>query len=313
MKKKVFLSITLALCLFSWAYFRWQVHWVHSPSEDPVWIEIPEESPFSIVTKTLHEQGLIRNEGFIKLYARLSGIDKRIQSGRFRIEPYSSPYEILQELSDPNPIKTQITITPGQSSYDIDRTLSKRQLIEEGSFIAYVKEHQLEGRLAPETYSIIENQFQIEDFAQQSESAYEELMKDFRLELGASPRSETDILIMASILEREAQNIGDMKLIAGILWKRLDEGWPLQSDVTLLYGKNKSTLTYDELQEDRPYNSYTRSGLPAGPISNPSAEAIRAALSPRKSEYWYYLATPNGTVLYSETNAEHEEKKQLHL
>jgi UPF0755 protein len=108
---------------------------------------------------------------------------------------------------------------------------------------------------------------------------------------------------MASILEREATSSSDRRIIAGILWKRLDDRMPLQVDAALAYVLNKdgTKLTSADLATTSPFNTYKNLGLPPTPIGNPGLSAIEDAISPESTTYWYYLSDSKGNIHYSST------------
>ena len=112
-----------------------------------------------------------------------------------------------------------------------------------------------------------------------------------------------EVVIMATILEREAPQGADRRIIAGILWKRIAIGMPLPVDVRFLYtlGKGTFQLTTKDLTTDSPYNTYTNKGLPPGPIGSPSEDALEAAVNPTKTKYLYFLADRSGVTHYSAT------------
>lgn len=124
-----------------------------------------------------------------------------------------------------------------------------------------------------------------------------------------------DILIMASILEKEARLSEDRKIIADILWRRLAEKIPLQVDATLQYITDRNTfeLTKKDLKIDSPYNTYRYKGLPPTPISNPGLDSIEAVIYPAPNSYWYYLSDKDGNLHYSESYKEHQNKKLKYL
>jgi len=104
-------------------------------------------------------------------------------------------------------------------------------------------------------------------------------------------------------------------LVSGILWERLKNKIPLQVDATITYitGKNDIKVSVEETKIDSPYNTYKYLGLPKGPICNPGLESILAAIYPKKSEYWYYLSTPEGETIFSKTLEEHNIAKAKYL
>ena len=121
-------------------------------------------------------------------------------------------------------------------------------------------------------------------------------------DIAASGHSMQEAIIMASIIEREAPDMQDMRMIAGVLWRRLKMGMPLQSDVTSLYTLPKGQqLTASYLQVDTPYNTYLHAGLPPTPIGSPSLAAIIAAATPIDKGYLFYLADHLGITHYCKT------------
>lgn len=124
-----------------------------------------------------------------------------------------------------------------------------------------------------------------------------------------------EIIIMASIIEKEMSSPEDGRIISGILWKRIEAGMGLQADATLTYltGKPSLKLTEEDLAIDSPYNTYKYRGLPTGPISNPGLNAIKAAIYPEESSYWYYLHDSESQPHYARAFEEHIENKLRYL
>ena len=120
---------------------------------------------------------------------------------------------------------------------------------------------------------------------------------------------------MASLLEKEARTTESRRIIAGILWKRLEIGMLLQVDAVFGYIINKGSLqlTLEDLSIDSPYNTYRYKGLPIGPIANPGLDSLQAATMPILTDYLFYLSDKEGTMHYSETFEEHKRKKRLYL
>jgi UPF0755 protein len=125
----------------------------------------------------------------------------------------------------------------------------------------------------------------------------------FRVEDLVQIESTSSVIIMASILEREATSSSDRRIIAGILWKRLDDRMPLQVDAALAYVLNKdgTKLTSADLATTSLFNTYKNLGLPPTPIGNPGLSAIEDAISPASTTYWYYLSDSKGNIHYSST------------
>ncbi|MBI4118571.1 MAG: endolytic transglycosylase MltG [Parcubacteria group bacterium] len=141
-------------------------------------------------------------------------------------------------------------------------------------------------------------------------------LKDFEEEVLMSGHTIHEILTMASLLEKEAYTYEDMRVIAGLLWKRIEIGMPLQVDATFLYINGKTTfdLTLEDLRKNEsPYNTYKHKGLPPGPIVNPGLLAIRATLNPRETPYLFYLSDLASNIHFSRTFDEHKVKKARYL
>ena len=117
------------------------------------------------------------------------------------------------------------------------------------------------------------------------------MINKLKEEIENSQYDTFEIITMASLLEKEVSNFQDKQIVAGILWKRLEDGMPLQVDATILYltGKKNEILKSDK-DIDSPYNTYQYKGLPLGPICNPGFESVKATLNPKKTDYWYYLS-----------------------
>lgn len=197
--------------------------------------------------------------------------------------------------------RTKITIPEGSSVSDIARLVSEKiPTWNADEFVARAKSS--EGYLFPETYFFFKTTTP-DDVISKLKSEYEKRVDPLRSAMKTAGRSESDIIIMASILEKEARNADEAKIISGILWKRMKNNIALQVDAPFLYVINKTAdkLTKADLQKDGPYNTYTRRGLPAGPIGNPGIAMITAAIHPVASDYLYYLHGKDGMIRYAKT------------
>jgi len=174
---------------------------------------------------------------------------------------------------------------------------------------------QFEGYLYPDTYHFLPSTT-ADEVVSVLRGTFFARIEDIALRLGASGRSVEDIVIMASILEREAHDFEVKRRIASVLWNRLDIDMALQVDATFRYinGKGTYDITKAELADaSSPYNTYQHKGLPPTPIGSPSIESIIAAAEPIESNYLYYLADRNGVTYFSRTFEEHKRKKALYV
>lgn len=213
---------------------------------------------------------------------------------------------------DVNPVK--VTIPEGLSSADIAALYARTfDTFDAAGFLASVRNQKLEGYLFPDTYLFLPNATTL-DIIKIMHDNFMQKTAPLTPRVKSSGHSFADIIKMASILEKEAR-VEDMPMVAGILWKRLAIGMPLQVDSSFAYinGKTTSTLTTADLKIDSPYNSYTHRGLPPTPISNPGLDSLNAALNPTSSPYLYFLSDKKGNMHYAKTNEEQSANKVKYL
>jgi len=160
----------------------------------------------------------------------------------------------------------------------------------------------MEGYLFPDTYLFL-------PFAE-TEQIIGTMTDNFKKKAGDVGK---DIVIMASLIEKEVPDIGDRKIVSGILWKRLKLGMALQVDAVFPYITGKQKVLSDDLKIDSPYNTYLHKGLPPGPISNPGLDAVEAAKNPQETSYLYYLSGKDGKTHFAKTFAEHLKNKEKYL
>ncbi|MFA4891610.1 MAG: endolytic transglycosylase MltG [Candidatus Gracilibacteria bacterium] len=280
------------------------------------------------IADTLEEKEIIKSAWAFYWYVRLHDLDTTIISGRFLLSPSMTVPEILAKISNPAESEAILTIQEGLRIRDIDKRLHEMELIQEGEFLAAVRNFSgyeyypfldkknlekldlpLEGYLYPDTYFLDPIDFKPESVIFKALDNFETKISPYLEKIAASTRSLHEVITMASIVEKEISAITDRPIIAGILWKRLDSDWRLDADATLLYQKDTNKITTEDLQSPSPYNTRKSKGLPPGPIGNPSLNAIQAALNPQTSQYWFYLSAKNGETIYATTNEEHEQNK----
>ena len=219
------------------------------------------------------------------------------------------------------PKDIQVTIPEGTNAADIDRILAEAGITDRGAFLkAIYSGKNKEGTLFPDTYRFDPNTSP-EEIAQKMTSTFEFRTQELFSFLG----TYEFVLNTASILEKEVRTDRDMRLVAGIIARRMSIGMPLQIDATVAYGACVRQFKLgkycdvtqvnivDNIKRDSAYNTYTRKGLPAGPISNPGLRALRATLNPEPSEYLYYLSARDGTTIFSRTLEEHNRARAKYL
>ena len=171
-----------------------------------------------------------------------------------------------------------------------------------------------EGYLFPDTYLFFPN-VTTEEITRTLKSNFNKKTESLGGEIKKSEKAIKEILTMASILEKEARKREDIEIISGILWKRIEIGMALQVDAPFVYynGKGTYNLTTKDLKTDSPYNTYTRKGLPVGPIGNPGIDSILAAIYPKSSPYLFYLSDRDGNIYYSANFEKHKKNKILYI
>lgn len=278
-------------------------------------VRIPDGSSIRDTGNMLEQDHVIRSSSLFQFIVKIVFAGRPVIAGDFA---FNRPYNTLQVArmvtgGGFGGTQVRITIPEGSSVTEISAIMTKAiPAWDNADFIAQAKP--LEGYLFPETYILFKS-ISIPDFIARLRKEYALKTGGLSVAIIQSGHTESQIIIMASILEKEAKNDADAKIISGILWKRLAQGKPLQVDAPFLYALDKTSaeLTVKDLQTDGPYNTYTRKGLPAGPIGNPGLAMIEAALNPSTSTYWYYLYDAQGQIHYATTYAQHLANKQKYL
>lgn len=264
------------------------------------------------IAQKLEDQNFIRSGFVFTTSAKIGGLEKKLQHGRYQLRTNMNAQQILNAIANPTLGEIAITIPEGFSVQEIDERLTGEKLIESGEFRTLATG--LEGYLFPDTYFVFGTNFNPEDLIERMRSNFlEKITPDLNTAIEKSGRTLSEIITMASIVEKEVRTEEDYAIVSGILWKRLDNDWALQTDATLLYGKSAPQITAKELDEDSPYNTRKFRGLPPTPIDNPGLATIRAAIFPKPSNYWFYLTDKEGGVHYATTNEAHNENRRKYL
>ena len=279
------------------------------PQSGPVILVIEKGTHARAIAEQLTAKNLIRSPNVFLGYVKLINYEGLLRSGNFVFHSPLSIPAIFAAMKTGADEKT-IFIPEGWTAADIAVYLEEQGFFSKEEFIAAAEPY--EGYLFPDTYRVFEDASP-QDIIALMRGNFEK--KTASLGLSKSKYSLSDIVIMASLLEREAPSLGDRKLVAGILWKRLEAGMLLQVDASLTYATGRASLwlTTDDLALNSPYNTYRNFGLPIGPIANPGLKSLEAARDPTPSPYWYYLSDREGLLHYSATFEEHREKKFKYL
>ena len=326
---KKIMRITSAVLLLIVLYFLFQIYVpLHPTSQETIVYTIQKGWGNDDIAKELKSLGMIRSSYLFQIYTFLSFNHTELQAGKYTLSSSMSIYKIVKKMASGDTRKDRFVIYEGWNVADIGEYLESRELCTKEEFAAateksYELEYEflvekpddvgLEGYLFPDTYEIFEGQT-CEDIIKNMLTNFDnKLTPEIRAEIQAQNKTIFDVITMASLLEKEVRTLEDKKIVAGILWKRLDIGMPLQLDSTVNYitGGNNPSVSIKNTQIDSPYNTYKYPGLPKGPISNPGMDSIIATLEPTKTDYLYYLS--DGKTYFSKTLKEHNANKAKYL
>ena len=299
------LLISIVIVLFGCIFIYQGTYFPKEPdSTETVIFLVKQGEGAKEISINLKKQDLIKDSFLFRVYALAQGRAEKLQAGEYELSPGMAIPEIVNKLVSGDRIKKMITIIEGWTIKDIANYLEAEEI-----------DPSLEGYLFPDTYEISPEDG-IEEIIEIMLANFDKkLTSELREEISSQGKTIHEIVITASLVEKEVRTLEDKKIVSGILWKRLEWNIPLQIDATIAYitGRKTTKITKEELQVDSPYNTYKYKGLPLGPISNPGLESISAAIYPEKTGYWYYLSTPEGETIFSKTLKEHNEAKVKYL
>lgn len=331
---RILAAVGLALAAIFFVYF-WELKQA-GPLEHLVIVEISPGASVGEIADQLETQGIISSVWTLKAYALLSGSYGHFPSGRFKFEPGITTQEAVQLLASGTARQElEVTLLEGWTIEQMDLYVSSEiGLFTPGAFAqaARVKDSRLilpdneygfleskpadadlEGFLFPDTYRLFIDSEPKDLIKKMLDNFETKFTPELEQKFQAQGLNTFEAVTLASILESEVQTPEDKKIVAGILFDRISVGMPLQVDSTVAYAQKKSgtDLTSQDLLTDSAYNTYTRTGLPIGPISNPGLDSLRAVGNPIFTENVYFITDKQGEVYYSVTYEEHLIKKSI--
>lgn len=306
--------------------YIWIENAVRTPARsqaDDVEFVVPKGASARSLGTLLEKQGLI-SDARLWRYHLWRDASLSPKAGRFNLRASMNIPQIATALSGaPLPEDEPFTFVEGWRLRDTDEALVLKKLIQPGEWIRAAQNpsrfkapfplpsSSLEGYLHPETYGVVRDRFTVDELMQaQLDTFTQRFYEPYREEIEKSGRTLHELVVMASMLEREEPLPEQRPLVAGILWKRIDHKVPLGVDATSRYelaewNDRKAFLKRLRDKSD-PWNTRVHAGLPPGPIGAPSLPSLIAALRPVKSEYWYYLHDSQKRLHPSRNAAEHE-------
>lgn len=315
---------------------------VDESSTEDVQVEIPLGSSSSSIANILEENGVINNALMYRIYIKVNNVTD-FQAGEYTLSPSMTLEEISNQLQSGRIVeeaKYYVTIPEGRTIEEIGELLANKANIDKERFLELMKDeayiqslitqypsilsdailnedirYPLEGYLFAATYPIYEDNPSIESIVEQMLNKSEDVLLNYYAEIDSLEQFTLhEIFTFSSLVEREARNEEERKMIAGVFYNRLAEGMRLETDPTVLYalGEHKDRVLFSDLEIDSPYNTYRIHGLPVGPISNFGESSLDAVVNPTDTDYLYFVAA-DGNIYYSETFEEHRRKANEYL
>jgi UPF0755 protein len=272
-------------------------------------VTIPSGTSGTSAAKMLAERGVVTSAILLRIAMMVTGGSRDIKAGDYFFDRPEGTFVIAWRLSrgDHGLSLLRVLLPEGSSAEEMGAILARYlPRVDAEEFARRAVLH--EGYLFPDTYFFLPTATS-GDVIAVLRATFEERVAKERV------ASTSDIVIMASILEEEAQTFEDKQIISGILWKRLAEGHRLQVDAPFVYilGKASHELTAEDLDLDSRYNTYKYEGLPPTPITNPGLDSLLAAGSPTTTPYWFYLSDSDGMMHYAKTFEEHLANKAKYI
>lgn len=299
----------LLLIIIGGIFFFWWNHGlapVNSSDKSTQYFVVGQGKGVRELANNLKEQGLINDPIVFFLLIRQRGLDNKIQAGDFKLSPSMNANQIADTLTH-GTVDIWITIPEGKRAEEIADTLQEKIPSYQESWRDELRTQ--EGYLFPDTYLIPKDADVATVISILNNNFYTKLNS---IGITKNTPNLKSVVIVASLIEREAITDAEKPVIAGIIQNRLSDGMALQIDATIQYAKGKrngkwwSPVLSSEYQSVKStYNTYLYPGLPPGPISNPGLESLKAAANPTNTPYYYYLHDKNGVIHYAKTIDEH--------
>lgn len=322
----IVISMLLVALIAFYFYIKNDLYSPLSKDSKKIVFEIEKGQGSSEIIEGLDKQGLVRQKWTIALYLKFSGNASKLKAGTFLLDMANSPVKNLEIIVSGETALKKITLLEGWKKQDIAKYLSDKGIVSEEDYIKSCDKSwdyqflqgidDLEGFLYPDTYYVKYNADADTIIKAQLDNFDKKLTQKMRDDIKSQGRTIEDVVILASIVEREVLKDKDRKIVAGIFLSRIKEGMPLQSDATVNYvtGESNASPSYEETRKASPYNTYLNKGLTPGPISNPSISSIEAAIYPEYTDYRYYLNRQDTLeTIFSVTYEEHLENKNKYL
>ena len=279
-------------------------------------VNIPSGTNAKEIVNVLEKNEIIRKNNYtLRVLIKIMKLEDQLKYGEYDLSPAMNMLQILDKLVKGEVITYKITIPEGYTCIKIAEILEKNEITEKEAFLELIKdkEKSMEGYLFPDTYEV-PKKYGAEKMVKAMLSNFNHVAEENKFtekaeEIGFSL---DEIIILASIIEKEAKFSEEKSKVSSVFHNRLKTGMKLQSCATIQYilEEPKERLDENDLKIESPYNTYLHKGLPPGPICNPGLDSIIAALEPEEEDYLYFVLGENGRHIFSKTYQEHLRNKK---
>lgn len=289
-----------------------------SRSAEPIVVEIPRGTTLRGVAAQLEQAGVIRSARAFALLARLQRRGDALRAGEYALAPSLAPQEVLERLATGAVMTHRLVLPEGLRMEEIAARIEAARLGAAAEFLAVAKDpasaaafgvegETLEGYLFPETYELARG-VPAGDVARMMVEHFRAVWRSIEPAAHARGLSMREVVVLASLIEKETGAAEERPLIAAVFLNRLARGMRLETDPAVIYGiaEFDGNLRRVHLEDpSNPYNTYLHAGLPPGPIANPGAASLRAVVEPAAADYLFFVARKDGTHEFSRTYREH--------
>ncbi|MBY0146767.1 endolytic transglycosylase MltG [Neobacillus niacini] len=348
--RRIVLIITIVAILIlvfigggGYLYIKSALQPVDKDSKVQTKVEIPIGSSVTGISEKLEASGIIKNAKVFKYYVKFKN-EAGFMAGEYELSPSMEIPEIINRLKTGKVLQKaafQLTIPEGKQLKEIAQIIAKAVNLPEEEVFNQLNDrtfiqkmmakfpdllttdiqnpnikYPLEGYLFPATYPFYKPNPTVEEMVVTMLEQTKKVITPYLAEFSEEEEfTAHQLLTMSSLIEEEATAKADRKKISSVFYNRIEQGMPLQTDPTVLYaqGKHKERVLYEDLEVESPYNTYKHKGLPPGPIANAGKDSIEAAVQPADTKHLYFLATPEGEVLFTNTLDEHNAAKAEHI
>ena len=310
MDKKYLIIAVAVLILVAW----WQ-----PLNFDQTEVTIPGDVSAREIARFLADQHIVRNVEEFLFWLKITGRERSLKAGTYELHKYKNPLYVIGRLTSGGKSEVVVTVPEGLTMYETARILAQHGLVDESRFLELchdetfineigLKVKSLEGYFFPDTYSFSRLQNEAAIITTFTRNFFSRTAKVGLMDSDSLHR----VIILASIVEKEAKYENERPIIAKVFLNRLHSKRPLESCATIFYVlktrdplANTQRLTDRDLQIGSPYNTYLHLGLPPGPICSPGESAIQSVISPADVDYLYFVAKGDGRHHFSHTFREH--------